>query len=432
MSAFKQQYQEKLRAAQDAVSLVQNNDVIVVPTGIGEPPALLGALSERRREFKGVQVAQILPVRKFGYLDKETAEHVRPYAYFFGGASRAAGKEGWAEYLPAYFSELPDLMRRDLIPADVVFTLASPMDEHGYFSLSLGTDYTYEATKKARTIVLEVNPGVPFAFGTNQIHISQVAAIVEDATPVTEVGLPQIGPIQKEIGRLIADMIPDGSTLQIGYGSIPDAVVMQLGHKNDLGIHTEMFGDGILSMVESGVVTNKYKNYLPGKMVATFALGSSKLLRFMHRNPQLEMHPVDFTNDPYLAGQNDNLIAINSTMQIDFIGQCGSESQGYVPYSGTGGQSDFIRSANRSKGGKGIICMPSTAKDDSISRIAPVLSPGTHVTTSKNDINYVVTEYGVAQLRGKTARQRTHELIAIAHPKFREQLQSEAKRMGLW
>ncbi len=403
MSSVKQDYQNKLRSAHDAVGLVKNNDVIVVPTGCGEPPCLLNALSERRREFHNVQVAQILPIRKFEYFDKETASHVRPCAYFFGGASRPSGKEGWGDYLPAYFSELPELVRRKLIPTDVVFSLASPMDEHGYFSLSLGTDYTLEAARHARAIVLEVNPNVPFAYGNNVVHISQVAALVEDDSPIIEVGLPQIGPVQQQIGKFISDMIPDGATLQIGYGSIPDAVVMQLGNKNDLGIHTEMIGDGIMSMVESGVVTNKRKNYLPGKMVATFALGSKKLFSFMDRNPQIEMHPVDFTNDPYLAGQNDNLFAINSTMQIDFIGQCGSESQGYVPYSGTGGQADFIRAANRSKGGHAIICMPSTAKNDTISRIAPVLSPGTHVTTSKNDINYVVTEYGVAQLRGKTA-----------------------------
>ncbi len=432
MSSFKQEYQAKKMSAHDAVSLVKDHDLIVVPTGVGEPPELLKALSERRREFRDVKVGQILPLRKFDYFDKETSEHVRPYAYFFGGPSRPGGKEGWADYLPAYFSELPDLMRRNMIPTDVVFSLASPMDEHGYFSLSLGTDYTLEATKRARAIVLEVNPNVPFAYGDNFVHISQVAAVVEDSSPVIEVGLPEIGTIQKDIGKLIADMIPDGATLQIGYGSIPDAVVMQLNEKNDLGIHTEMIGDGIMTMVEAGVVTNRKKNYLPGKMVATFALGSKKLFTFMDHNPQIEMHPVQFTNDPYLAGLNDNLIAINSTMQIDFVGQCGSESLGFVPHSGTGGQTDFMRAANRSKGGKGIICMPSTAKNDTISRIVPVLSPGTHVSTSKNDVNYIVTEYGIAQLRGKTAKDRTRELINIAHPKFRDELKDQAKSMGLW
>ena len=237
--------------------------------------------------------------------------------------------------------------------------------------------------------------------------------------------------MQEAIGKYVADMIDDGSTLQIGYGGIPDAVVMQLTRKRDLGIHTEMIGDGILTLIESGAVTNRKKNYLPGKMVATFALGSQKLYRFMDRNPSLEIHPVDFTNDPYLASKNDKLITINATLQIDLLGQCGSESLGPVPYSGTGGQSDFVRAANRSRDGKAFIVLPSTAKGDSITRIVPTLTPGTHMSTSKNDINYVVTEFGVAQLRGKSAKQRTRELIGIAHPDFRAELTESARQMHL-
>ena len=424
-------YQQKRMSAADAVRVVRNGDTIVVPTAVGEPPALLTALSEQRRDFRDVRVAQILAVRKFGYLDPETVEHVRHEAYFFSGATRAGGKEGWIDYIPAYFSELPALITNDLIPADVVFSLASPMDEHGFFSLSLAADYTMAAIEKAHAVVLEVNPNVPFANGDCHIHISQVAALCESEDPILEVGLPKIGPVQEAIGKYVADMIPDGATLQIGYGGIPDAVVMQLTHKHDLGIHTEMVGDGIMTLVEAGVVTNRKKNCHQGKMLATFALGSKKLYQFMHRNPALEMHPVDFTNDPWLAGQNDNLHAINATMQVDFLGQCGSESLGFTPYSGTGGQSDFVRAANRSKGGKSFIVLPSTAKDDTISRIVPTLTPGTHVSTSKNDVNYVVTEYGVAQLRGKTAKQRCAELIGVAHPDFRGELREMAKKMNL-
>jgi acyl-CoA hydrolase len=280
-------------------------------------------------------------------------------------------------------------------------------------------------------VVLEVNPHVPFAFGNCHVHISQISALVESDAPIMEVGLPKIGPVQEAIGKYVADMIEDGSTLQIGYGGIPDAVVMQLTGKQDLGIHTEMIGDGILTLVQAGAVTNRRKNYLPGKMVATFALGSNKLYQFMDRNPALEIHPVDFTNDPMLAGLNDNLVAINATLQIDFLGQCGSESLGHAPYSGTGGQSDFVRAANRSRGGKAIIVLPSTAKDDTISRIVPSLSAGTHVTTSKNDIDYVVTEYGVAQLRGKSIKQRTQALIHIAHPNFRAELTAQAKALKI-
>ena len=426
-----QLYQQKLMAPADAVRLVRNGDTIIVPTGVGEPPALLTALSEQRYDFSDVKVSQILAMRKYGYIDPQTVDHVRHVAFFFGGATRAGGQEGWIDFLPNYFSEIPQQIERGQIPANVVLSMASPMDAHGFFSLSLGADYTMAAVAKARVVVLEVNPNVPFAFGNCHVHISQVTALVESDQPVLEVGLPKIGPVQEAIGKYVADMIDDGSTLQIGYGGIPDAVVMQLTSKHDLGIHTEMIGDGILTLVESGAITNRRKNYLPGKMVATFALGSQKLYRYMDRNPGLEIHPVSFTNDPYLAGQNDNLVAINATLQIDFQGQCGSESLGFSPYSGTGGQADFVRAANRSRGGKAFIVVPSTAKNDTISRIVPTLTPGTHVTTSKNDINYVVTEYGVAQLRGKSMKQRTLALIGIAHPNFRAELTEQAKRMRI-
>jgi acyl-CoA hydrolase len=424
-------YLKKRGTAEDAIDQVKNGDFIIVPTGVGEPPTLLTALSEQRRRFHDVKVGQILAVRKFGYIDPETVEHVRHVAFFFGAATRVGGQSGWIDFIPSYFSEMPSLIERGQIPADVVFSLASPMDQHGYFSISLGADYTMAAVAKARAVVLEVNPNVPFANGNCLVHISQVTALVESSEPITEVGLPKIGPVQVAIGKYVADMIEDGSTLQIGYGGIPDAVVMQLTHKHDLGIHTEMIGDGILTLIESGVVTNRKKTYLPGKSVATFALGSKKLYQFMERNPALEIHPVDFTNDPYLAAQNDKLMAINATLQIDLLGQCGSESLGHVPYSGTGGQADFVRAANRSRAGKAFIVLPSTAQNDRLTRIVPTLAPGTHVSTSKNDINYVVTEFGVAQLRGKSAKQRAQEMISIAHPDFRAELTEAAKQMHL-
>ncbi|MFV0371449.1 MAG: acetyl-CoA hydrolase/transferase family protein [Azonexus sp.] len=424
-------YESKRMSATDAVQFVQNGDTIIVPTGVGEPPALLTALSDARHKLHGVVVSQILPLRKYGYIDPATVENIRHSAYFFGGCTRPGGQEGWIDYVPAYFSELPMLIRRGLTPSEVVFALVSPMDEYGYFSVSLGADYTMAAIEKARAVVLEVNPNVPFANGNCLVHISQVTALIESSDPLFEVGLPKIGPVQEAIGGHVAEMIPDGATLQIGYGSIPDAVVMQLTNRHNLGIHTEMVGDGIMTLVEAGVVDNSRKNINRGKMLATFALGSKKLYDFMHRNPAVEMHPVDITNDPCLAGQNDNLHCINATMQIDFLGQCGSETLGPKPYSGTGGQADFVRAANRSNGGKAFIVLPSTAKDDTISRIVPTLTPGTHVTTSKNDINYVVTEFGVAQLRGKTAKQRCEALIAIAHPNFRAELREQAKKLNL-
>jgi len=424
-------YQRKRMSATDAMSLVENGDFICVPTGVGEPPALLTALSEQRQTFHGVTVGQILPLRKFGYIDPATVDHVRHLSFFYGGATRPGGQEGWIDYLPSCFSEMPSMIMNRQIRVDVVFSMASPMDEHGYFALSLGTDYTMAAVSMARAVILEVNPNVPFTNGNCHVHISHIAGLVESDEAVLEVGLPQIGPVQEAIGEYVTDIIDDGSTLQIGYGAIPDAVVMQLSHKHDLGIHTEMIGDGILKLLECGAVTNRKKNYLPGKMVATFALGSQKLYRFMHRNPMLEMHPVDYTNDPYLAARNDKLVSINATLQVDLLGQCCSESFGPQPYSGTGGQVDFVRAANRSRDGKSFIVLPSTAKGDSISRIVPALSPGAHVTTGKNDVNYVVTEYGLAELRGKTARQRAQALIGIAHPDFRGELSEAARRLKL-
>jgi acyl-CoA hydrolase len=427
--SFMQTLRDKRRTAEEAIRIVQNGDTVVMPTGPAEPPRLITALSEGRRGFMDVKIAQILPLKKYGYFDPETTQHIRHLSYFFGPASRPGGQEGWVDYLPSHFSELPTLIRRGETPVDVVCTLASPMDEHGFFTLGLAADYTMAAIERARAVVIETNPNVPFSHGYCHIHISKVAAIVEGDEPIPEVGLPTIGDVQKAIGAYVAEMIPNGATLQIGYGAIPDAVVMQLTDKRDLGVHTEMLGDGILKLVEAGVVTNRLKNYHRGKILATFALGSRKLYDYINCNPTVEILPSDLTNDPYCAGRNDNLVAVNATMQIDLIGQCGSESLGFSPVSGTGGQSDFVRAANRSNGGKAIIVLPSTAKDNTVSRIVPTLTSGTHVSTSKNDINYVVTEFGVAQLRGKTVKQRAEALINIAHPNFRDELRAAAKRM---
>jgi acyl-CoA hydrolase len=424
-------YRSKCTDADHAIRFVKDGDTIIVPTGVGEPPALLTALSKHRRDLHGVKISQILAVRKYGYFDPETAHNVQHSAFFFGPASRAGGQQGWADFIPNNFSEIPGMIRRGQIPADVVFAMASPMDEHGYFSLSLGPDYTMAAITKARAVVLEVNPNVPFANGNCHIHVSQVAALVESEEPIFEVGMPTIGPVQLAIGSFVADLIDDGSTLQIGYGGIPDAVVTQLSKKKNLGVHSEMLGDGILSLVECGAIDGSKKTMMPGKIVATFILGSQKLYRFVNRNPMIEMHPSDFTNDPYIAGQNNKLASINATLEVDLIGQCGSESLAHLPYSGTGGQSDFVRAANRSEGGKSFIVVPATAKNGSISRIVPTLTPGTHVSTSKNDVDYVITEFGVAQLRGKSFKQRARELIAIADPDFRGELTQAARKMGL-
>lgn len=429
--SFATTYAARRVSAHDALHHVHDHDTIVVPTGAGEPPTLLEALSEQRRSFHGVEVSSILPVRPFGYFDAETREHVRSTGYFLGEPNRKAVHAGWAQVRPCNFSEMPGMVRRGLFPADVVFAMASPMDPHGFFALSLGVDYTLAAIEKARAVVLEVNPRVPFTHGNCHVHIDQVTAVVEDERPLLEVAAPPVDAVERAIGEQVADLIPDGVTLQIGYGAIPDAVVRQLTGRRDLGIATEMMGEGILDLVESGAVTNRGKTIDRGVATATFALGSQRLYDWMDRNPGIEMHPADHTNDPYVMGQIDRLHAINGTIEIDFMGQCCSESIGPLPYSGTGGQSDFVRAANRSAGGKAIIVAPSTAKGGTVSRIVPTLRPGAHVTTSKNDVDYVVTEYGVAQLRGTSNQERVRRLLAIAHPDFRDELGERAQQMHL-
>lgn len=424
-------YAAKLVTPAVAARLVRDHETIVVPIGAGEPPLLLEALSERRDELRGVVVSQLLGLGRYAYLDPMTRDHVRHSSAFLGGATRAGAQEGWIDWVPAHFSDIPRMIQAGTMPCDVVFAQVSPMDAHGYFALGLSTDYSLAAMAKARAIVLEANPGIPFTFGNCHIHISKVAAVVESERPVAELGASQIGPVQTKIARHVAELIPDGATLQIGIGGIPDAVVKQLMTKNDLGLHTEMFGNGTLALLEAGVITNRYKNVNQGKMIATFALGSSHLYEYMHLNPALEMHPVDVTNSPWIAGLNDNLHSINGTLAVDFFGQCGSESLGTKPFSGPGGQYDFVRAANLSKGGKSIIVLPATAKNDTISRIVPTLPAGTPVTTPKNDVNYVVTEYGSAQLRGRPVRERAESLISIAHPKFRDELTTQAKELRI-
>lgn len=431
MSAVQSLYRSKLVTATEAATRVRDGDTVLVASAVGEPPTLLQALAARRGELNDVTLSQLLPLSPQAYMDLDSAPHIRHRSLFLSAAVRAGFKAGWADLVPCHFSEIPRLVRRGEQRCEVVMSLASPMDAHGFFSLSLSPDFTMAAIERTRDLVLEVNPNVPYAFGNCHVHISQVSALIETGTPLREVGLPQINEVQKTIGAYAAELVHDSDTLQIGYGSIPDAVVLQLAGKKDLGIHTEMIGDGLISLLEAGAVTGRRKNFMPGKIVATFGMGTKRLYQAMDRNPMLEMHPVDFTNDPAIAGQNDNLVAINATLQVDLFGQCGSESLGPNPYSGTGGQTDFIRAANRSNGGRGIIVLPSTAKGDTISRIVPTLTPGTLVSTSKNDVNYVVSEYGIAQLRGKSLRERARELISIAHPAFRDELTSAARQLSL-
>ena len=429
MSDWQKMYQEKLVSAAGAAAAVDSGDHIWFPVGAGEPYAFISALAARKESLIDVTTYQILPAKP-GYFDEETSHHIKHNSLFTSGASREAVQAGWADFTPNYFHELPRLIR-DYWSADVAGAIVAPMDEHGFFSMGLGVDYTWEAMKKAKKIVLEVNPDAPRCHGNCQIHVSQVTHIIECDDPIPELPPAPLSEIDKAIGGYVAEMVEDGSTLQIGFGGVPNAVCKALENKHDLGIHTEMMTEGIMELVACGAVNNSCKNFHPGKMFGTFAWGTKRLYEFMHCNPMLEMHPVDFTNDPYIIAQNDNMISINSTIEIDFLGQCCSESMGTKQWSGTGGQVDFFRGANVSKGGKGFVTMPATAKSGTLSRIVPTLKPGAVVTTNKNDVDHVVTEYGVAKMRGQSARQRALGLIRISHPDFREELKAAARAMKI-
>ena len=334
----------------------------------------------------------------------------------------------WADFTPNYFHEIPRLIR-EVWPSDAAGAIVSPMDEHGFFSLGLGVDYTWEALHKAKKVIFEVNQDAPRCHGNCQVHISNVSHVYESNDPLLELPVIPLSEVDKAIGGYVAEQINDGSTLQIGFGGVPNAVCKALENKKDLGIHTEMITEGIMELAECGAVNCSRKNYNHGKMIGTFAWGSKRLYEFMHNNPMLQMHPVDYTNEPYNVGQNDNMVAINSTIEIDLLGQCCSESMGPKQWSGTGGQVDFFRGVNISKGGKGFVTMPSTAKKGAVSRIVPTLEPGAVVTTNKNDVDHVVTEYGIAKIRGQNARQRALGLIRICHPDFRDELKTAAQKM---
>jgi len=422
---------QKRMNAYDAVKLVKDGETVVLPCGAGEPPLLLRTISEHRREFKNVSIAQLLQFLPFDYIDASTVDNIRHVAYMLGECTRAGAQAGWVDILPCHFSELPRMLRRGDLPVDVVLSIASPMDEEGYFHLSMAPDYTLAAIERAHTVVLESSSQCPTTYGDCRVHISQVTAVVESDSPMPRLPSPPMGEVERTIGQYVADLVPDGATLQIGWGGIPNAVMADLMHKKDLGIHSEMIGDSILPLIEAGVINGSRKTIDRGKIIGTFAAGSPALYKFIDRNPMVEMHPCDYVNMPYVAGQNDNLISINASLQVDLLGQCGSESLGARPFSGSGGQFDFVRAANISNGGKAIIVLPATAKGGTQSRIYSTLPAGTHVTTLKNDVGYIVSEFGVAKLRGKTLRERALAMISIAHPDFRDELKHQAKTLNL-
>ena len=427
MSRVAEQYRQKLTTPGEAAALVKSGDHLVFPICAGEPTLLVKALAARKHELYGVVVNQQHHLSD-AYLDAASAPHIRVNSWFTSAVSRKAVQNGWADFVPNYFHEVPKLLR-EYWPIHLLGTVVSPMDEHGFFTCSLSVAYTMAALGKAKRVVVQVNPNAPRTHGDCHIHVSQVDSIIECDDPIVELTPPPVTAVEEAIGAHVAELIEDGATLQLGIGGIPNAVCRALGNKRDLGIHTEMITDGMVDLMESGVVNNSRKRTHVGKTVGTFALGTRRLYRFMNDNPMIEMHPVDHTNDPYQIGRNDRVVSINATMEVDLLGQCCSESLGTEQWSGTGGQVDFVRGANLSEGGRSFITTAATAKGGAVSRIVPTLRAGAAVTTGKNDVDCVVTAYGVAKLRGQTARQRALNLIAVAHPDFRDELTAAARRM---
>jgi 4-hydroxybutyrate CoA-transferase len=363
----------------------------------------------------------MVPLSSCEYTKLEYAKHFRHNALFVGAGTREPIAEGRADFTPCFFSEIPRLFRDGILSLDAALVQVSPPDKHGYMSFGVSVDYTMQAALSARYTVAEVNRNTPRTHGSF-IHISDVDALVEADYVLPEIPLPRISEVEERIGENVASLVPDRANLQLGIGAIPDAVLKFLTDKKDLGIHTEMFSDGVLDLYDRGVITNRYNTVNPGKFVATFLMGTKRLYDFVDDNPTVLMHPVDYTNNVMVAGRVENLISINSALQVDLYGQVCADMLGRYQFSAVGGQVDFVRAASLSRGGKSIIAFPSTGKGGTISRITPLLTEGAAVTTSRSDVHYVVTEYGVADLRGKTARQRREALIGIAHPDFRDQL----------
>lgn len=421
-------YDSKVMTAKEAIEAVKSGDRVVIGHACSEPTSIVNAMVENKDLYKNVEIVHMLAMGKSDYVSTEMVSHFKHNALFVGGSTRKAVNENRADFTPCFFYEIPRLFRDGSMPVDVAMIQVSRPDEHGYCSLGLSNDYTKSAAESANIVLAEVNDYMPRIMGDNFIHISEITHIVETSREMIELNLPQIGEVEKLIGKNCASLIEDGSTLQLGIGAIPDAVLLFLKDKKDLGIHSEMFSDGVVELVEAGVITNKKKSIHKGKMVATFLMGTKRLYDFANNNPAVELYPVDYVNDPVVIAKNFKMISVNSCLQVDLMGQVSSESIGLKQYSGTGGQVDYIRGASMAKDGKSIIAMPSTASKGKLSRIVPFIKDGTTVTTSRNDVHYVVTEYGIAKLRGKTLKERARQLIDISHPDFKSSLIEEWER----
>ena len=419
---WRDDYRSKVMSAQDALHCVQSGMRVYIHPGCAEPEVLAEALIARAPFVRDVEIVHLLTMGRADYVAPEMAGHFRHNAMFIGANVREAVNDGRADYTPVYLSEIEGLFENGQMPIDVALIQVSPPDDHGFCSFGVGVDTTLTAAKTARRVVAQVNDQMPRTYGDSFIHVSRLGAIVEVSRPLCELPREEITGLHRAIARNVARLIEDGSTLQLGIGGIPDAVLLELTDRKDLGVHTEMLSHNAIPLIDAGIINGARKTLHPRKIVLSFVLGTKELFDYVDDNPFFEFHPCSYTNNPFVIAQNDRMVAVNSTLQVDITGQVCSDSFGQYLYSGFGGQVDFIRGARHSKGGKPIIAMPATAKNDTISRIVPFLTPGSGVVASRGSIHYIVTEYGIAYLHGKSIRERAEALIQIAHPKFHTEL----------
>ncbi len=420
--SWEAEYTRKIKTADEALHIVQSGMRVYIQPGCAEPETLVDALTRRASDVRDVEVVHMRTMGAAPYVAPEMAPHFRHKAFFIGPNVREAINAGRADYIPIHLSEVEDLFESGAMPLDVALIQLSPPDSHGYCSFGVGVDTTLTAARCAGYVVAQVNNYMPRTFGDSYIHVSDIDAVVESSQPLCEFKQPIVTDMHVAVARNVAGLIEDGAVLQTGIGGLPDAVLPFLADRKDLGVQSELVTDAVIPLIEAGVITGARKNFKPRKIIVGFAIGTKKIFEFVDHNPIFEFHPTAYTNDPALIARNDNMVAINSALQVDLTGQVCSDSIGTQIYSGIGGQVDFLRGASRSKGGKPIIGISSTTKNGTVSRIVPMLSPGAGVVTSRGLVRYVVTEYGVAYLHGKSIRERAQALIEVADPRFRAEL----------
>ena len=425
---WKAYYKDHIVTAEEAVTHIQSKDRVINSHLGGAPIPIIEAMVANYKAYKDVEISCMLTSDGIPYAQEQYKDHFHMNPWFVSKNSATALAEGYGDLTPSHFSEIPGLLRTVMKP-DVSLIQVSPPDEHGYVSLGLSTDYMIGAARLSRTVIAEVNAQCPRLFGRSMMHVTEIDYFVETDRPIPPAPVTQITDVERQIGSYCADLIGDGSCLQIGIGAIPDAILGFLDNKKDLGIHSEIIGDGVKHLYEIGVVNGSRKELNPGKIVCTSLYGTDELYRTANNNPMFELYPVDYTNDPRVICQHSGMVSVNSCVEVDLTGQVCSEAVGARQISGIGGQVDFIRGAKMSRGGKSIIACYATAKNGTVSKITAALKPGTPVTTSRTDVDYIVTEYGVAHLHGKSLRARAEALIAIAHPDFREELRDQYRQV---